>query len=295
MFSQWLSLFKTPAQTSTTHDAAAPSDDSVPQDRADAPLPNPNTSDSETNVTTSESPTTTTESRAEPTVDDWILTNTRRMCAMASSCSYYISDYIGKHGEVFVSLMDFLRDGIRRLNQQKPPVPPQNDTPDDEYTKTLKKRVGNILTRMVTASNKRVHMPLPSILEFLLQRDEKVSSHEFVNLAFGPFLFALRHELRGATPGAAVADEPIEYAAPSFVGGDSDTGTVRLTSARENYYARPHQCWRFPLYFFSAGVSTYKRQDTSALRFLCCHTKASEVFSQEQSLVFIVPQPTPWR
>ena len=96
---------------------AAPSDDSVPQDRADAPLPNFNTSASETNVTTSESPTTTTESRAEPTVDDWILTNTRRMCAMASSCSYYISDYIGKHGEVFVSLMDFLRDGIRRSHR----------------------------------------------------------------------------------------------------------------------------------------------------------------------------------
>ena len=38
------------------------------------------------------------------------------------------------------------------------------------------------------------------------------------------------------------------------ISGGNQAPTVRVTSAREDYYARPHACWRFPLYFFTAGV-----------------------------------------
>ena len=50
--------------------------------------------------------------------------------------------------------------------------------------------------QLSTASNKRVHMPMPSIREFLLQRDEKITSHEFVvglnALVFRCFLYSFR-------------------------------------------------------------------------------------------------------
>ena len=178
------------------------------------------------------------------------------MSSSARSAAYYVTAYISKTQPHLVSLWQLLEEGQARLQAELGTS--SADGPGEHNPRYLAARV---LTRMLTACQRRVHKSMPEMCHYLLGYPEAYTSHHFKCLF-------LTNILRRAQCTLPLQRQPaIEpqcdtwirtqslQSADSHDSADASAITVTPMTQEMDYLHRGPSLSSWPLYFYVAAIS----------------------------------------
>eukprot|EP00973_Karenia_brevis_P093759 12418934-Karenia_brevis.AAC.1 len=120
-----------------------------------------------------------------------------------------------------------------------------------------------ILHRLLSATNRRMHKGFPEMLSYLLRRPMEYSSHTFVALSVDNIFRILLARVY-----AKIGQSTPKEGSGKHTARTSMTTKKPLKLTEGDYFYRPSAMFNFPLYFFIAGCEARRKADGNTLQWV---------------------------
>ena len=178
-------------------------------------------------------------------LDDVITQSVETIVMEMLNSESYASDYVTKDQPHAANLLQTLHDSLIR-HERYSAERRAAGKPDAESD-----RAKRLLQSLVTATNRRIHVGLPTVYAYLLQKPNHYCSHEFQSWSFTQMLTSCIKVLDvGWVKQSSLSLSYGERSALPHV------APTTATYAVYDYDFRPEAMERFPVYFFIAGTKS---------------------------------------